>query len=282
MKVLLIGASGFIGRRLAATLRASESVSIVTASLRDPTAAAVLAVDCDAIINLAGEPVAQRWTPRVKEAIRSSRTTATRAFFAALESLGQPLPHHYISASAIGYYGTSLDETFDERSPSGTGFLADVCVAWEHEAAHALELGMSLTIIRTGLVLGADGGALARILPIFRLGAGGQIGDGAQWYSWIHIDDVVAIYLHALDGTEGILNATSPNPVRNSTFTQALGKALHRPALIPVPPFALRLAFGEGATVILDGQRVLPTRTLETEYHFRYPTLEEALDDIVA
>lgn len=275
MKVLILGASGFIGSRLAATLR-THGISVVTASLRNPEQAAQAAAGCDAVVNLAGEPIAQRWTARVKTAVRESRTTIPAKF---LEALGRIAgrPKHYISASAIGYYGNSLDQTFDEKSPAGKGFLAEICAAWEHEATRALELGMTLSIVRTGLVCGAGGGALAALLPIFRLGLGGPVGNGEQWYSWVHVDDVIGIYLHALDGVEGVLNAVAPEPVRNAEFTAALASAVHRPAIFPVPPFALRLMLGEGATVAVDGQRVLPARTIETGYAFRYPSLAPAL-----
>jgi uncharacterized protein (TIGR01777 family) len=188
----------------------------------------------------------------------------------------------YVSASAIGYYGTSATATFTETSPPGDDFLARVCVGWETEARRAESLGMRVALIRTGLVLGTDGGALAKLLPIFKLGLGGPIGSGTQWYSWIHIDDLVGIYLLALDGASGPLNGTAPAPVTNRAFTDALGAALHRPAFLPVPAFAISAILGEGAVVVVEGQRVLPEATHERGYTFVYPTLAGALAALVS
>jgi hypothetical protein len=278
--VTLIGASGFIGKHLKAALEARGD-RVRTASLRDPDAAATACAGADAVVNLAGESVAQRWTPAVKERIRSSRVDAPRALLQRLAAL-EAKPKAYVSASAIGYYGTSLEATFDESSPPGNDFLATVCAQWEAEARRAAEFGARVALVRTGLVLGTDGGALPKLIPLFKLGAGGIVASGRQWYSWIHIDDVVGIYLAAIDGIDGALDATAPNPVRNAEFTAALARALHRPAFLPAPAFALQLVFGEGATVVADGQRVLPTRTLERGYAFRYPTLDGALTALFA
>ncbi|MFZ1126487.1 MAG: TIGR01777 family oxidoreductase [Candidatus Baltobacteraceae bacterium] len=279
MKVTVIGASGFVGRHLVEALRARGD-QVATASLRDPAGAARACDGADAVVNLAGEPVAQRWTPEVKEAIRASRVDAARALLAQLGTL-QAKPAAYVSASAIGYYGTSESETFTEASPPGHDFLAEVCSAWEAAAEGAAALGMRVAKIRTGLVLGTDGGALAKLLPLFRIGAGGIVASGAQWYSWIHVDDLSGIYLHALDGAGGALNATAPNPVRNAAFTQALGKALHRPTFVPVPKAALEMMLGEGASVVAGGQRVLPERTLESGYRFSYETIDAALAQLL-
>jgi uncharacterized protein (TIGR01777 family) len=278
--VTLIGASGFIGKHLKAALEARGD-RVRTASLRDPDAAATACAGADAVVNLAGESVAQRWTPAVKERIRSSRVDAPRALLQRLAAL-EAKAKAYVSASAIGYYGTSLEATFDESSPPGNDFLATVCAQWEAEARRAAEFGARVALVRTGLVLGTDGGALPKLVPLFKLGAGGIVASGRQWYSWIHIDDVVGIYLAAIDGIDGALDATAPNPVRNAEFTAALARALHRPAFLPAPAFALQLVFGEGATVVADGQRVLPTRTLERGYAFRYPTLDGALTALFA
>lgn len=280
MKVTLFGASGFIGRHLAAALSARGD-GVAPASLRDIDAAVRACNGADAVVNLAGEEVAQRWTPAVKARILSSRVDAPRALIARLSTLASP-PKTYISASAIGYYGSSQDVAFNETSPPGHDFLAQVCVAWEAEAAKAAEAGARVATIRTGLALGIDGGVLARLLPIFRAGAGGKVGDGRQWYSWIHIDDVVGIYLAALDGVSGTLNATAPNPVQNVDFTRALARVLKRPALIPVPEIALRLRFGEAAAFISQGQRVLPERALASGYEFRFPTLDDALHNLLS
>jgi len=280
VKVTLFGASGFIGRHLAAALSARGD-GVAPASLRDIDAAVRACNGADAVVNLAGEEVAQRWTPAVKARILSSRVDAPRALIARLSTLASP-PKTYISASAIGYYGSSQDVAFNETSPPGHDFLAQVCVAWEAEAAKAAEAGARVATIRTGLALGIDGGVLARLLPIFRAGAGGKVGDGRQWYSWIHIDDVVGIYLAALDGVSGTLNATAPNPVQNVDFTRALASVLKRPALIPVPEIALRLRFGEAAAFISQGQRVLPERALASGYEFRFPTLDDALHNLLS
>lgn len=279
MRIGLIGASGFIGRHLHAALLARGD-EVVVASLRNPQAAAQSVRTCDAIVNLAGEPIAQRWTPAAKERLRSSRVNATRALLDALAP-EERRPSAYIGVSAIGYYPTDETETYTEASPPGHDFLAELCVAWEHEAQRASALGMRVTIVRTGVVLGTDGGALAKMLPPFRLGLGGVVGSGKQWISWIHIDDIIGIYCMALDGASGIFNATAPHPVTNAQFTQALGTALHRPAVFAVPPFALRMMLGEGADILLSGTRVLPQRTLEAGYMFHFTALEDALRNLL-
>ncbi len=280
MKVTVIGASGFVGRHLVTALRARGD-EVVTTSLRDPSAAAKASEASDAIVNLAGEAVAQRWTPHAREKIRRSRVEAVHALVAALGAV-EKKPAAYISASAVGYYGTSEDATFDESSGPGSDFLADVCVAWENAADRAALLGMRVAKVRTGIVLGTDGGALAQLLPIFKLGAGGVVASGRQWYSWIHIDDQVGIYMQALDGVDGVLNATAPNPVRNRDFTRALAAAVHRPAIFPVPALAVRALLGDASAVVTQGQRVLPTRTLERGYRFKYETVDPALRALFA
>jgi uncharacterized protein (TIGR01777 family) len=274
MKVTIVGASGFIGRHLTAALQARGD-TVVATSLRDEAAAARASEGADVVVNLAGEPVAQRWTPAVKEKIRSSRTTSAGALIDAIGAL-ENKPSAYVSASAIGYYGRSEDATFEESSSPGDDFLARVCVEWESTADRAASFGMRVAKIRTGLVLGKDGGALAKLLPLFRLAAGGIVASGRQWYSWISIDDLVGIYLHAIDGTDGVLDGTAPNPVRNAEFTRLLAAALHRPAFFPVPAFAIAAILGEGALVVTEGQRVLPVRTLATGYPFRYESLAAA------
>ena len=279
MNVLLVGATGFIGRRLERVLRARGD-DVAAASLRDPEAAAAAAAQCDAIVNLAGEPLAQHWSENVKLRIESSRVEAPRRFLEAL-SRRTFAARAYVSASAIGYYGTSETAAFDETSAPGDDFLARVCVGWEREARQAAGLGMRVAIVRTGVALGADGGALAKLLPPFRMGAGGIVGNGRQWLSWVHVDDVVGVYLLALDGAEGPLNACAPNPVTNAQFTHALGRALHRPTLLPVPTFALRAMLGEGADMLLQGQRVLPLRTQELGYRFAFPELTGALANLL-
>ncbi|MBC5798485.1 MAG: TIGR01777 family protein [Candidatus Eremiobacteraeota bacterium] len=275
MNVTVLGASGFIGRPLVAALR-QRGEAVTTASTREPAAAVSACDGADVVVNLAGEPVAQRWTADAKRAIRASRVDGTRAIVDGFAHLERK-PRAYVSASAIGYYGTSEDATFTESSPPGTDFLAEVCAAWEAEADRAVAYGMRVTKVRTGIVLGRDGGALAKLLPIFRIGGGGRVGDGKQWYSWVALEDQIGIYLHAIDGVDGVLDATAPNPVRNAEFTQALAGTVRRPAIFPVPAFALRAMLGEGAQVVVRGQRVLPERTLATGYRFRYETIGAAL-----
>lgn len=279
MRVTILGASGFIGRHLAAALR-KRGDEVVATSLRDPVAAAEASAGSDAVVNLAGAPVAVRWTEDAKRAIISSRVDLPHAYLDAVASLKRR-PQAYIGASAVGYYGTSQTLTFTESSPPGQDFLARACVAWESTAESAAALGMRVARVRTGLVLGTDGGVLARLLPIFRAGLGGPIAAGNQWYSWIHIEDQVGVYLHALDGADGALNATAPEPVTNRDFAHALGRALHRPAVLAVPAFAPALFLGEGAYVVTDGQRVLPERTQRTGYAFRHPELHGALDALL-
>lgn len=280
MNVTLIGASGFIGGHLATALRARGD-TVTSASLRDVARAAEACAGADVVVNLAGEPVAQRWTAQAKRKMRTSRVEAGSEFIAALGRL-EKRPKAYISASAIGYYGRSLDATFDETSSPGNDFLSDICVAWEATADTAAAFGMRVTKVRTGLVLGTDGGALAKLLPLFKLGAGGVVASGKQWYSWIHIDDQVGIYLHAIDGAEGVLAGTAPVPVTNAEFTRALGAAVHRPTFLPTPAFAIALVLGEGALVVTQGQRVVPTRTLATGYRFTYETIDGALRALIA
>jgi uncharacterized protein (TIGR01777 family) len=260
VKVLVLGASGFVGRHLSSALR-SRNDSVLTASLRDPAAAAVTAASCDAVVNLAGEPIAQRWDSNVKQRIASSRVDAPKRFFEALGAHSERSTKTYVSASAVGYYGTSETATFDENSPPGNDFLAGVCKTWESIAGIARGLGMREAVVRTGIALGKDGGALPTMLPPFRMGLGGVIGNGKQWYSWVHIDDVVGIYLAAIDRGDGPYNATAPNPATNADFTKALGAVLSRPVVMPTPKFALHLLLGEGASVVIEGQRALPKRT---------------------
>jgi hypothetical protein len=280
MKIGVLGATGFVGRHLCPAL-AARGNDIVTASLRDPSAAAQAVAGCDIVVNLSGEPVAQRWTPEAKHAISYSRVELPAQFLAALATQTAK-PSAYISASAIGYYGASETATFTENSPAGDDFLAGVCVAWERETFRARDFGMRTVALRTGVALGPDGGALTAMLPPFRMGAGGVVGSGKQWVSWIHVADLAGIYLAAIDRGDGVYNATSPNPVTNAEFTKTLGRALHRPTFLPVPEFAIKGMLGEGASVVTTGQRVVPERTLgELRYEFRFPQLAEALQNVL-
>jgi uncharacterized protein len=279
MRVGLVGASGFIGKHLRAVLT-GRGDEVVSASARDPRAAAETVRACDAVVNLAGEPVAQRWTRAAKERIRASRIDGTRALLDAL-ARGSTRPLAYISASAIGYYPASESATYTEASGGGDDFLGKVCEAWEREAQRATTLGMRVAIVRTGVALGRDGGALLKMLPSFELGFAGVLGSGKQWLSWVHIDDVTGIYCMALDGASGTFNATAPHPVTNAEFTKTLATVLHRPAFAKVPSLALRVMLGEGADMLLTGARVLPQHTLETGYTFRFTTLDDALRDLL-
>jgi uncharacterized protein len=280
LKVTIFGASGFIGRHLAANLR-KRGDTVVEGNIRRPDAARQCE-GSDVVVNLAGAPAAVRWTAARKREIFRSRVDVPRAL---IEKLGQlpssARPKRYVSASAVGYYGMSRAEIFTETSAPGADFLADVCIGWEREAQLASKYNMAVTLVRTGIVLGEDGGTLKALLPLFKYGLGGPIASGEQWVSWIHIDDQVGIYTMAIDGAEGILNATAPNPVTNVTFVKALAAALHRPSLVPAPAFALRLALGEGALLMTEGQRVLPARTLKMGYAFRYPHIDAAIRAIV-
>lgn len=279
MRVGLAGGSGFIGRHLGAALVARGD-GVVTVSLRTPSEAAAAIASCDAVVNLAGESIFQRWSNPAKQRIESSRVDGTRALIDALARQAQR-PSIYISASAIGIYPPSETATYTEASPHGHDFLADVCAAWEAQAQRATQLGMRVAIVRTGVALGTDGGALASMLPPFRLGLGGEIGSGRQWISWVHIEDVVGIYCLALDGGSGTFNAAAPHPVTNAELTRALASVLHRPAFFRVPSFALHAVLGEGASILLSGQRVLPQRALESGYRFRFTELDDALYNLL-
>lgn len=281
LKIAILGASGFIGRHLAAHLR-KRGDTVIESQLREATAAVKACEGSDVLVNLAGAPAAVRWTAAYKDEIRRSRVDVPRALIEKLGRLPEVTrPKAYISASAVGYYGTSLTATFTEDSPPGNDFLADVCVGWEREATRASGYGMRVAVVRTGIVLGPDGGALKPLMPIFRLGLGGRIASGKQWSSWIHIDDQVGIYMAAIDGAEGVLNATAPHPVTNADFTNALAVSLHRPAFLPIPAFALKLVFGEGALMMTEGQKVLPIRTREVGYTFKYPHVDAAMKNAV-
>jgi uncharacterized protein (TIGR01777 family) len=253
---------------------------VVEVSLRDPDAAAHACDGSDAVVNLAGESIAQRWTNEAKRRIAASRIDAPRALLERLRAAPRR-PARYISASAVGYYGTSETETFTEASPPGSDFLATVCEGWEQQAQRAASFGMRVSVVRCGLVLGREGGALAKLLPVFLAGSGGVVASGRQWISWVHIDDAVALLLMCLGGADGVFNATAPEPLRNRDFTAALARAVRRPALIPVPEFGLKLLLGEGAAVLAQGQRVVPERTLGAGFRFAFPRIEPALAAIV-
>jgi hypothetical protein len=279
MRVAITGASGFIGRRLVRSLNADgHSVAAIG---RDPRALAAVE-GAEAIVHLAGEPVAQRWTRSAKRRIRSSRWEGTRRLVEAMRPLSRP-PATLVCASAIGIYGPRGDEILTERSQAGEGFLASVCIEWENEAQRAVDLGVRVVKLRSGVVLGPDGGALAKMLPVFRMGLGGRLGSGDQWMSWIHADDLIALIRYAIDSPAliGPVNATAPNPVTNAVFTESLASALGRPAFLPVPAFALRWLYGEMSEVLLGSQRVVPAAAEAGGFRFRYPQLDPALGSLL-
>jgi hypothetical protein len=300
MKVAITGATGFVGSRLVEQLQARGDQPLILTRNRDAALKAfpnleVVAYNptesgswqeaisgCDAVVHLAGEPIAEsRWTPKQKQEILNSRQLSTQKIVEAIVK-ANPKPAVLVNASAIGYYGTSETATFEETSASGNDFLAEVCQKWETEAKKVKDVGVRLVILRLGIVLG-DGGALAKMLPPFKLFAGGPLGTGKQWFSWIHRDDLVNLIIEALmrSDVEGVLNATAPNPVRMSELCQTLGDVLNRPSWLPVPGFALEALLGEGAQLVLEGQQVLPKRTTSYGFNYQYPTLKQALEEIV-
>ena len=295
MKVTITGATGLIGTRLVQALR--DRGDGVTVLSRDPDRAeAALGVEAhawdpiagpapaaalagrDGVVHLAGEPVAQRWNAKVKQAIQDSREIGTRNLVAGLAA-AEPRPGVLVSSSAVGYYGKHGDERVTEEDPPGDDFLARACIAWEREAQAAAELGLRVVLVRTGVVLDPDGGALKTMLPPFRAGVGGPVAGGDQYMPWIHVDDIVGMYLAALDepSWSGPINASAPEPATNKDFSKALGRALHRPAVAPVPAFALRMLYGEMAEIVTEGQRAVPQRAQALGYGFRHPDLDEAL-----
>jgi len=286
MRVVLTGAGGFIGTRLSRCLKLKGHH--VTPVRHDEWDAAEgqfpvgLVEGAGAVIHLAGEPIAQRWTAAAKARIRESRIEGTSRLVSAIGQAERP-PGVLICGSAIGYYGDRGEETLREDSGPGADFLAGVCQAWEDAASRAEQFGCRVVSIRTGMVLDGGGGALAKMLTPFRMGIGGRFGFGRQWISWIHLKDLVAIFEKVLeDGrVAGPVNATAPGVVRNAEFVRAVAAALRRPAIIPAPAFALRLVFGEMAEVLMASQRVLPARLMDAGFEFRYPELANALADLV-
>lgn len=292
MRLLVTGGTGFLGRALITRLRADgHDLVLLTRhpALRAEPGLAWRGWDSGwerelsslgGIINLAGEPIAGgRWTAARKHAIRESRIGTTRRLVEALNTAGPARPAFLINASAIGYYGPRGDDPVDETTPSGTGFLAETCRAWEDEAKRARSLGVRVACLRFGVVLGPDGGALAKMLPPFRAFVGGPLGAGSQWLSWIHRDDAVELVAWATrtEAVSGAVNATAPEPASMRDFSAALGRALHRPSWAPVPAPLLRLLLGEMADMLLTGQRVLPRVPLRHDFTFRYPRLDDAL-----
>jgi uncharacterized protein (TIGR01777 family) len=294
MKLALTGASGLIGTALAAAL-AGAGHDLVRLVRREPTGPGEARWDIDAgtideaaltgveaIIHLAGENVGQRWSAAARDRIRGSRVEGTRLIAETAARL--PARPVLLCASAIGYYGVRGDEVLDESAARGTGFLAEVVEAWEGAATPAREAGLRTVHMRQGVVLSRHGGALQRMLPPFKLGAGGRIGSGHQWWSWVSLDDIVASYLFALEHPlEGPVNVVAPGAVRNGQFVKALGKALHRPAVFPLPAVAVRMAFGEmGEEMLLGGQRVLPAKLEDAGFAFAQPDVDSGLAQALA
>jgi uncharacterized protein (TIGR01777 family) len=298
MKIAVTGATGLIGSTLCERLRKegnevlvisrrkglSSPYAVVPWDPKDGELDARRLEGIDALVHLAGESIAKRWTPAQKERIRASRVEGTRLLVDGLRKLSKP-PSVMVGSSAVGFYGNRGDEDLDETSGPGRGYLTEICQAWEAETARASELGTRVVSLRTGIVLSTKGGALAQMLLPFKLGLGGPVGSGKQWMSWIHIDDVVGGFRFALQQAKlsGVANLTAPRPARNAEFTKALGRALGRPAFLPAPGFALKLIFGEMAQhLLLDGQKVLPRRLEGAGYRFQHTDLDEALSDVLS
>lgn len=305
MKVVVTGATGFVGQRLVERLQ-EEGHQVLTL-VRSPDKAAKLFPSqkfpnveiqgyepqssgdwqtalsgWDGVVNLAGEPlVGDRWTTSRKQEIINSRAVGTQKLVEAIAAVDEK-PSVLVNASAIGFYGTSETATFDESSNPGDDFLAEVCQSWEKSAQSATDAGTRLVIFRIGIVLG-DGGALAKMLPPFQMFAGGPIGSGKQWFSWVHLDDLVNFILTALTDSSksGVYNATAPNPVRMNGLCESLGKVLNRPSWLPVPDIALELLLGEAAQLVLEGQNVRPEKTQADGFQYKYETIDSALKQIL-
>lgn len=305
MKIAIAGATGFVGSRLVERLLAeghqilaltrdgtqakskfaafqTPALEILAANICEPGDWQARLSGCDGVVNLAGQPIAEtRWTPAVKAEILGSRQLATRQLVAAIAQ-ASPRPQVLVNASAIGYYGNSETACFDETSPAGQDFLAQVCQTWEAEAEAVKAAEVRLAIVRIGIVL-ANGGAIAKMLTPFQLFAGGPIGSGQQWFSWIHREDLVSLIAFALTQPKmaGVFNATAPNPVRMAELCRALGEVLNRPSWLPVPDVALKMLLGEGAQVVLEGQQVLPKRTLSMGFQYQFPLIKPALAEFL-
>ncbi len=304
MKIAITGATGLVGSRLVAKLnQEGHQILVLTRNLNKAQkvfpASAYSQLEivqytpqesgewqksisgCDGIVNLAGEPIAERWSPQQKQAIMSSRQIGTRKLVEAIATAEQK-PQVLVSGSAIGYYGTSETAAFVEDSPAGNDFLAQVCQNWEAEAQKVTELEVRLVILRVGIVL-ADGGALGKMIGPFKMFAGGPIGSGKQWFSWIHRDDLVNLIIQAINQIDmsGVYNATSPHPVRMNKLCQTLGEVMNRPSWLPVPDFVLEVLLGDGAIVVLEGQQVLPQKTQSTGFNYQYADLKPALVEII-
>ncbi len=305
MKIAVTGATGFVGTRLidrlveeghdvrVFTRSESKARKIFAASkfkpieyvVYTPTASGEWQAKisgCDGVINLAGEPISERWSTERKNRILNSRKVGTEKLVEAIAK-ADPKPSVLVSGSAIGYYGTSeTAEFFETSEPAENDFLSQVCQAWETEARKAKDAGVRVAIIRTGIVLG-DGGAIAKMITPFKLYAGGPIGSGRQWFSWIHVNDLVSLFVKAVldPSMQGVYNGTAPEPVRMRDLAQTLGEVMDRPSWLPVPDFAIEALLGDGAVVVLKGQKVLPERTQAAGFTYEYAEPKEALADVV-
>lgn len=307
MRIFITGGTGLVGSRLIKRLRERKHDAVVLTRRPDAARKALgeqcsivegdpmktgkwmdAVTDCDAVVNLAGEGIFnRRWNDEFKKVLRDSRVKSTEHVVEALKQQPKTAAGEskvLVNASAIGYYGTTEDEKLTESSPHGSDVMAKLCVDWEKAAHGAEAAGVRVAIVRIGVVLDKNGGALAKLLTPFKLGAGGPVGSGKQWMSWIHHEDLTGILVNALENklAHGPINGTAPNPVTNKQFGKALGKALFRPSFMPTPGFALKLMLGEVADVVLKGQRVLPKKALDLGYQFKYPEIAPALANILA
>ncbi|GAB2225095.1 hypothetical protein Droror1_Dr00005881 [Drosera rotundifolia] len=302
MVVSVTGATGFIGKRLVQRLIEDDhSVRVLTRSKSKAEQIfparefpGVVVVDeskwidgiegSNAVVNLAGLPISTRWSPEIKKEILDSRIRVTSKVVDIINGLRPDVrPTVLASATAVGYYGTSETKVFNEQSPSGNDYLAEVCRQWEGTALR-VNKDVRVALIRIGVVLGKEGGALAKMIPIFMMFAGGPLGSGKQWFSWIHIDDIVNLIYESLSNPsyKGVINGTAPNPVRLGEMCDHLGNVLGRPSWLPVPDFALKAVLGEGAIVVLEGQKVLPERATELGFSYKYPFVKDALKAILS
>jgi uncharacterized protein len=299
MKILITGATGLIGRRLCRSL-IDEGHQVAILSRREPAAIGLAGAAAfrwepetetppaeawegvEAVIHLAGEPAAARWTEEQKRRIYDSRAKGSRNLVAGMRVASRP-PKVLVSASAVGFYGNRGDEVLNESSASGSDFLSEVCRDWETESSRAREMGVRVALARIGVALSPWGGALEKMILPFKLGLGGRLGDGRQWFPWIHIEDVEGILLHALlsQAVDGPINGVAPGIVTNNEFTRELAAALNRPALFPVPKSALRVLIGEMVEAVTASQRIVPQVALDTGYRFKHPNLRPALESLL-
>ncbi|XP_041013129.1 epimerase family protein SDR39U1 homolog, chloroplastic [Juglans microcarpa x Juglans regia] len=302
MTVSVTGATGFIGRRLVQRLHAdNHRIRVLTRSrskaelifpVKDFPGIVIAEEpgwkDCiqgsNGVVNLAGLPISTRWSSEIKKEIKQSRIRVTSKVVDLINDAPDAVrPTVLVSATAVGYYGSSETQVFDERSPSGNDYLAEVCREWEATALR-VNKDVRLALIRIGVVLGKDGGALAKMIPLFMMFAGGPLGTGKQWFSWIHLDDIVNLIYEALSNPsyKGVINGTAPNPVRLTEMCEQLGNVMGRPSWLPVPDLALKAVLGEGASVVLEGQRVIPARAKELGFPFKYSYVKDALKAILS